>query len=229
VQATESGSADAYILRLSRAELAEYASERRITLLALVPYGAVFGSCVPNYWISRSYAFRSGGIDRLVSWIGADPLLFAFAEFIERRIIQQLPPAATSRMVAVFERDADSEPYRVPTWAAPPLSDERGAAAWHAEFGAHVEHEPNRAFAVAFLLAAWPARLPASLREVLPEKLLRELDRAKRAVHIDDLCADVVAAWRSNATYAAFHGVDLSDVFGTLLEDELRVRLEANG
>jgi ubiquinone/menaquinone biosynthesis C-methylase UbiE len=201
---------------------------RNITLVALVPFGAVLADLVPNYWISESYASRSGGMARLVSWIGADPLLFAFAEFIERRIVQQLAPSVSGRMVAVFERNASAEAYREPLAAGLTLSDERGPEAWHAEFGAHAEHAPNRAFAAAMILAAWPLRLPDVLRVLLPDRLLREVDATERGAHVDDICTDVVAAWRSADTYVAFHGVDLLDVFGTLLHSELRDRLEAN-
>jgi SAM-dependent methyltransferase len=221
-------SSDAYILRLSCAELREYAEQRHITLIALVPYGAVVAGLVPNYWISESYACRSGGLDRLVSWIGADPLLFAFVEFIERRIVQQLPASVCGRMFAVFERNARAEAYREPSPAALALADERGPEAWQAEFSAHVEHAPNRAFASAMLLAASPVRLPSMLRAMLPDRLLREVDATERGAHVDDICADIVAAWRSAATYVAFHGVDLSDVFGTLLQSELLERLEVS-
>jgi SAM-dependent methyltransferase len=228
VEAAELGSADAYLLRVSCSQLRDYAAERDSVLVALVPYGAILGSLAPNYWIGESYAFRSGGIDRLVSWTGADPALFAFAEFIERRIVQRLPATASGRMFAVFERKADAPGYIKPLSMPSALFDERASEEWHAEFSAHVQHERSRAFAVAFLLAAWPLRLPVALRGGLPDVLLHELDRAERAEHIDDLCADVVAAWRLAAQYVAFHGVDLSDVFGTLLRGELRDRLEAN-
>jgi hypothetical protein len=228
VQAAELGAIDAYILRLSYAELRNYAGEHGIALVALVPYGAVFGSLVPNYWISESYAFRSGGIDRLASWIGADPLLFAFAQFIERRLIQQLPASTSGRMFAVFERNPKVAAYSEPSCSAMPKNHERGPEAWQAEFGVHAQHEPNRAFAIAFLLAAWPARLPVALREQLPAELLRELDGTERAAHVDDICADVVGAWRSAVKSVDFHGVDLADAFATLLRGELRTRLEAN-
>jgi SAM-dependent methyltransferase len=226
VLGTELGAADAYILRVSCAELRDYAAERGIALAALVPYGAVLGALVPNYWIAESYAFRSGAIDRLVSWTGADPALFSFAEFIERRIVQELPASISGRMFAVFERRPE-EGYRVPFVTAISERDERGSEAWHAEFGAFTQHEPNRAFAVAFLLAAWPARLPVALREELPDGLLRELERCERAAHVDDTCTEVVTAWRSAVKNCGFHGVDLSDVFATLLRGEVRGRLEA--
>jgi SAM-dependent methyltransferase len=228
VQAAELGGADAYTLCLSVAELRAYADERGIALIAVVPYGAILGTQVPNYWIAESYAFRSGGIDRLISWIGADPLLFEFAQFVEQRIIQQLPPSATGRMFVVFERGFPAIAYREPSVTAIAARDERGPEVWRAEFVAHVQHAPNRAFAVAFLLAAWPLRLPAALRDELPDDLLHELNRVERAVHIDDVAADVIAAWQLATPYVAFHGVDLSEVIGALLQCELRDRMEAN-
>ncbi len=228
VQAPELRAADGYILRLSRAELRAYAAQRKLTLLALVPYGAILGGCVTNYWIDESYAVRSGAIDRLVSWIGADPLLYAFAEFIERRIVQALPPAVSGRMFAVFECAAGAPSHREPFDLSPAELDERGPLAWHAEFESHVVHEPNRAFAVAFLLAGWPLRLPQRLRAVLPAALLHELERTERAAHIDDICHDVVAAWRSRVKTVEFHGVDLADTLGILMHGELRTRLETS-
>ena len=226
VQSAELGAADEYVLRLSLAQLRDYAAERGIALVAVMPYGAVLGSLVPNYWISESYAFRSGAIDRLVSWIGADPSLFAFAEFIERRIVQESPASVSGRMFVVFERFPSADVYHEPVFATLAERDERGPEAWHAEFAAFAEHEPNRAFAATLLLAAWPAKLSAALRETLPDGLLRELERCERAARVDDVCTEVVGAWRAAVRRCDFHGVDLSDVFGTLLRGEVRWRLE---
>jgi hypothetical protein len=131
-------------------------------------------------------------------------------------------------MFAVFERKSPADAYRAPSVTAIAARDERGPEVWRAEFLAHVQHAPNRAFAVAFILAAWPLRLPAALRDELPDELLHELDRAERAAHIDDIGADVVAAWHLATPYVAFHGVDLSEVIGGLLQGELRDRMEAN-
>jgi SAM-dependent methyltransferase len=227
IRGAELDDAGAYALRLSPAELRTYARQRAISLIALVPSGAVFGSLVPNYWISPSFAWRGGGIDRLVSWLGADPLLFAFAEFIERRIVQVLPPLVGSRMFAVFERQRQAAPQRKPLVAQLANGDERGPAAWHAEFAAHAEHAPNRAFAVALLLAARPERLPQALRAELPEPLRHDLERAERAAHIDDVCEAAADAWRASPTELAFHGVNLANVFARPLERELRERSEA--
>jgi len=228
VRAAELGAADAHTLRLSCAELRAYAAEREISLVALVPCGAVFGALVPNYWIAESYAFRSGGIDRLVSWIGVDPLLFAFAEFIERRVVQQLHPSVSGRMFAVFERQTGADAYREPL-VAEIACDERGPGVWRAEFAAHVQHAPNRSFAVAFLLAARPMRLPVEGRGELPALLLEELERVERAASIDDICAEFVTAWGSAVNDLTFHGVDLSPVFAHPLQRELRDHLDAGG
>jgi SAM-dependent methyltransferase len=229
VRVAELGAADAYTLRLSCAELRAYAAERNISLVALVPCGAVFGALVPNYWIAESYSFRSGGIDRLVSWIGVDPLLFAFAEFIERRVVQQLPPSVSGRMFAVFERLPGADAYREPLVTEIAAGDERGPGVWRAEFAAHVQHAPNRSFAVAFLLTARPMRLPVDARGELPALLLEELERVERAASIDDICAEFVTAWGSAVNDLTFHGVDLSPVFAHPLQRELRDRLDAGG
>ena len=227
VRAAELG-ADAYVLRLSCAELRAYAAERDISLIALVPCGAVFGSLVPNYWINNSYAFRSGGIDRLVSWIGVEPQLFEFAEFAERRIVQQLPPSVCGRMFAVFERQPGAGAYREPVGTAIAACDERGPAAWHAEFTAHIEHEPNRSFAVALFLAAQPMPLPEAALEQIPHHLLREVEWAVRASHIDDICHEFVTA-RGLLNDLTFHGVELSTVFSLSLQRNLTERLKASG
>jgi SAM-dependent methyltransferase len=229
IRAMELGDPDAFVLRLAQAELRAYAVERDVCLAALIPYGAVLGGLVPNYWLSDSYAVRGGGIDRLVSWLGADPLLFAFAEFIERRIVQQLPPSMCGRMFAVFERQPASGAYgdtRVTDVAA---CDERGPAAWHAELRAHLQHEANRSFAITFLLAARAAGLSEFARAALPELLLRDLERAEHAMQIDDACAGLAAAWRSRTDELTFHGVDLAPVFARSVQREVRGRCEPAG
>lgn len=225
VRASELGDPRTHTLRLSCAELSDYAAERGTSLVAVVPYGAVFGSVVPNYWIGESYAYRSGGIDRLVSWLGADPLLFAFAEFLERRIVQQLPPAITGRMFVVIERRQAGLKSVEPLVTNIAARDERGPETWHTEFATHVQRGPNRAFAVAFLLAARPIRLPAERRAELPELLLRELEQAERAARVDDICANTMNAWRSAAGDLHFHGVDLSGPIERSMQRELRDRL----
>ncbi len=228
VAAGATGPADDYEAQLSYTDLRDYAAERGIALIALVPYGAVLGSLVPNHWIGKSYAARSGGIDRLVSWAGTDSLLFSFAEFIERRVVAYCPASSAGRMFAVFERDPIAAAFPEPVSGDIALCDERGAVLWRDEFDAHVQHEPNRAFIMAFILAAWPVRLPAALRDALPDALRDDLDRAERSLSIDDVAADVANNWRTAAKDVAFRGVDFTDVFAELLQSELRGRLEAS-
>jgi SAM-dependent methyltransferase len=224
VSAAERDSPDLYVLRLSSAELHAYAADRDISLVALVPCGAVFGALVPNYWVTESYAFRSGGMDRMTSWVGADPLLFAFAQFIEREIVQRLPPAVCGRVFAIFEREPNQSAYRRPLLKDVGACGESDLLNWHGDFSGHVEHVPNRVFATSLLLAARPARLPDELRAKLPGLLLRELERAEHAAQIDELFRGVTDALTPCSDAFSFHGVGLLAALSRPLQQRLRDR-----
>jgi hypothetical protein len=213
-------------LRLSVRELCAYAHDRGVTLVDVIPIGAVFGSLIPNYWQTVSFAYRSGALDRLVSWLGADRSLFTFGAFIERRIVGRLAPAVAGRKFAVFERVAGGEAYREPPAAGLPERDERGAVEWQAEFVAHTQHEQSRSFAIALLLAARPQQLPAAIRREFPPVLLDELFRAEACAQLDERAVAAAAAWAQSGVDLSFLGVDLVDAFAQAIGQTLRERWE---
>lgn len=226
--AQEGADPAAFVLRLAATELQAFAADRRVALTALVPYGAVFGSLVPNYWLTESFAYRSGALDRLISWTGADPQLTTCAQFIERRIVQGLTPAAAGRMFAVVERRPSDAAFAAVRADGLPARDERGAAAWHAEFATLTAHEPNRAFMIALLLAARPASLPEELRALLPTDLSRDLEHGERAAATDEACAEALAYWHRTARDLSFHGVPITAALDELLTHAVRERMETS-
>lgn len=97
-----------YMARLSTAELAEHANAVGLTLVAMVPYGAIFGGGNVN-WLLYEALERTHKWKRVLSWFAHDPALFELGLFIEQQLIGRLTPRAAGRLFVVLENRADPE------------------------------------------------------------------------------------------------------------------------
>ncbi len=231
-------------LRLSVIEVAEFARSHGASIRAIVPYGAVFDGALGNSWLSEHSAGDDRFLDHLFSWIGVDQELYAFALFIERRIVGELTPRCAARMMIVFERlpnDARSEDTlerfaRIDAALAAGSFDfaeiagrhEGGANVWANEWSAHLANARNRAFAAVLLDRIGSVELMGGILTQLPAGLRRELERKRFDSHATSEAArltDIVA--QRIGAQLDFHGVSIAWALAPALGGELGAVLRA--
>lgn len=97
-----------YMARLSTSELVEYSNAEGLTLVAMIPYGAVFGGGNVN-WLLYEQLERSNKWKRVLSWFANDPALLEIGLFIEQQVIARLSPRIAGRVFVVLENRADQQ------------------------------------------------------------------------------------------------------------------------
>jgi ubiquinone/menaquinone biosynthesis C-methylase UbiE len=97
-----------YMARLDTRELVEYADAAGLAVLAVVPYGAIFGGGNVN-WLLYEQLERSHKWKRVLSWFASDPALLELGLFIEQQLIGQLSPCVAGRVFVVLENRADPQ------------------------------------------------------------------------------------------------------------------------
>jgi SAM-dependent methyltransferase len=230
-----------FMLRLATRDIFAYARRNRLTVRALAPYAAILGGGNRNYWLDEHALLQPAALERLLSWIGADPNLFALASVIEQKIVAALSPSATGRLMIVLDdRDDpaanDALEARISRideiFARGVRPDDLGAIfesdaeRVRDELCAQLQRESQRTFLAMLLAGARSHRVLGGLFGLLPADVRTAIERIEAQRVADEQVASLSTGWAAAIPEASrfYRGVDLSE---TLSYDLSRVRCAA--
>jgi len=95
-----------FFSRVSAADLAAWADELDLAIVAARPYGGLLTGANANLWRRQSRG-DSRDWERLLSWAASDPHLLDFALFLEREVFAALPTAAAYHLMVALDRRPD--------------------------------------------------------------------------------------------------------------------------
>lgn len=220
-----------FYLRVGTEELLQAAGELGMSVRAIVPYGAFFGSAAFNRFFTDS-RLNGHSWDRLLSWVGSDEKLFEFFAFLEDAFVAHLPAAAACRFMAVLEVRDDNE--RNAQWLArdraytAEIARGLTSAVYGRYSGAdasknrdlmneHLAHAPNRFALARILLGArkWNWNLP--LADWIDDRYRVQLEHVLTLDALDDLTLTLIRSLSSSKEIAellSFRGLELERTFG---------------
>jgi SAM-dependent methyltransferase len=218
---------ETFVLRLRARELAAEATRLGTTVVALVPYHAIFHGASCNFWLSGSAA--SGPFhDRLLSWFGVDERLFAFGRFLEERCFGALTTRATGRYMVVLAKEPDDGRNDAllrrmdeldeilanrPTLARLQPYLKEDVTAWRRDLADHLGYRPNLVLLSIYLsAAARTANLDGLIAEAVGPATWARLCELQRRRALDDALVRFAREWYTGAEATlAYDGVDLAD------------------
>ena len=239
-----------YALRIGVQDVADAATELGLSVVAIIPYGAVLGGGNLNYWLRDSLLWGDDG-DRVLSWTAVDEQLNAFGMFIEQNIVARLSSHATRRFMAVLEkcddpavtqRTVEYHEILASLFAHEPTLAELGdvigpdVLTWGTELSKHLEYPANRALLAMMLSSPVTMRLRGLVEELTGRELAAELYDLNERKRLEQAVQHFVRAWHHEVVDAekfVFGGVDLirsleCDAARDLLALEHLARTEAS-
>lgn len=220
-----------FYLRVGIEELLQASGELDMSVRAIVPYGAFFGSAAFNRFFTDS-RLNGHSWDRLLSWVGSDEKLFDFFAFLEEGFVAHLPAAAACRYMAVLEVGSDRA--RNEQW----LANDRAytaeishglsagvydrfsgakASETRSALNAHLAHAPNRFALARILLGArkWNWSLP--LNDWIDQPYLAQIEHVLTLDALDDVTLTLIRSLSSSTEIAELfnvNGLALEKSFG---------------
>lgn len=214
-----SSDVSAYYLRVGIEDMVRALSEISLKVHRIVPYGVFFGSGGFNRFF-KDTALEGRSWDRLLSWVAADPRLFAFFVLLEEELVSHLPTAAVSRYMVVAEKQADEAHNE--RWLrnhqeyAAALSggldakvlekySDFDAGEFRGLIGEVIKHAPAR-YALARILTAtnaWP-HWQLTLKDFVGPEYMTELESAVERDAIDTAACKLLEGFHEDPQLAEF-------------------------
>lgn len=203
-----------YNLRLTVAELAEFALAHGVRLIGIHPYSGTVGGD-QNFWLAGSWA--DGRVwERMKTWIAEDDRLLEFLAFLEQAFFARLNSRASGRFMVVLEKTPDAgETARVREWQdavaraagggrladlAPFLA--MPVAEWRARLDQHLDHPPNRLALFQLLTAALAAGQAVDLADACAPRHAGVLEHWMLAAGLDEQIYGLACGWHRNPAVA---------------------------
>lgn len=186
-------------------ELAAAADACGLSLCAFVPYGALLGGDDANRWLEGSRLWGYLG-ERALSWIDVDERLFAFAGFVERRVVGLFSTAGGSRYAAVFAKRLDPATTAATLAANRPQDVRRADLA--EEVRRHLRYPRNRALAAMALCAPAAYRIRDAVEALAGAAYSAELFGGYERERADEAVQQLLLQLRGPAF--VIEGVDVS-------------------
>ncbi|SFC38459.1 hypothetical protein SAMN04487968_10636 [Nocardioides terrae] len=216
---------------LSPADVVALANASGLHVVSLVPYGALLDGPTPGPSHldpeSTTYRWR-----RTLSWIPEDPHLLDLILFVERALVEHMPPTVAPRMLVVLEKRRDRSGNN--RW----LRDRSAAAeAWSRDSSAGLARlvtaetrseldrllEPVRARYLGFVLLDVALRRLGGLDEsaVLTPARAAEFHAWQRAARIDAATTAFLRSWPRGCPSRKHRGVDTTLAVDYPIQKEL--------
>jgi SAM-dependent methyltransferase len=195
-----------YFSLIRLADLAGWADQLGLRIVAVRPYGGLLTGLYANLWRRGSRA-ESHDWERLMTWMAVDRRMLDFALFLEREVIAHLPSSATYHLMVALEatpdpaanaawlrRDAEigAALQSELTWPAVSSLMPAWNADWRAQLNAHLDWPRNRVLLFLLWSGLWRHAPGFDLASFLEERHAARLYAWLQAEMTDAIVGNVL-------------------------------------